>query len=214
MIFADDIPDLTAHQHGFPGHWIRTVFMGSAVGETYEGRALLSTFVRSVEAALSYYQSGRNDAFAFTRRKDPTKVPFYEFLRASTSFENCIGHMHIAIRCMQKIRSKPVVPREIKDLFSAKPGFMHGSVQNTVRNVRDAVQHGYDKVMDGTISEGSAFTLSLSGIETPHPGQSGQTLKTWDRVEVGSHHIRFEDLARWLEEMGDCAERLAAYSPN
>ena len=208
MIFAHEIPELSGHPSGFPGYWVMLIFTGT-LDQSYAAKALVSNYVRHVEAA-STYRKGRAQALKFIHH-DGSSVPIYDFLAASSEFEHCIGDTHRAIQCMRGIIRNQAVPQVIRNLFSHKPGFTKSATMNQVKNIRNAVQHTYDMIAKGEISEDSPYVLAIDGLEVPvaDSDQPGQVLKTFDRLRIGSQHITLEELRIVLEEMGACAERIA-----
>ena len=165
MIFAEEIPALEAFPNGFPGFWLGAVFIGYA-NDSYEGRALLSNFVRHVEAAYRHYREGRRQALEFIHR-DASHLPIYEFMNASTDFEECLDHVYRAMQCMQGIIRSQLVPQRIRDLFANKPAFSTKSNLTDVSDLRDCAQHTYDKIRKGELKAGGPFVLAMDGREEP-----------------------------------------------
>jgi hypothetical protein len=102
------------------------------------------------------------------------------------------------------------VPDDVRALFPTKPRFASAAAEQ-LRNVRVAIQHMDEKVLNGTIPDGTPFALMATGDETPVPDQPGQTLKVIDRLVIGDQELSFVELAAWLTEMGDCAEIISKY---
>ena len=214
MIFAENIPPLDVFPNGFPGFWLGSVFIGYA-NDSYEGRALLSNYVRHVEAAFRHYRRGRAEALQFIQR-DASHLPIYEFMNASTDFEECIDHVYRAMQCMQGIIRSQSVPQPLRDLFSSKPAFVARANMTMVSDLRDSAQHTYDKIRRGKLQAGGPFVLAMDGREEPisDPSNPNQILKTWDRLSIGTYSITFDQVVEWLTEMGNCAERITSYSSN
>lgn len=205
---ALDIPELTGPR-AFPGQFVNALVGPQCPSPA--GQAMLTSFVRFVEAARAQYRVGGAAAQTFVSENQN----LYGFVDASTAFETCNGYMHRAIRCMRAIRSKPAVSVVANALFPTSPPFMANAVQNSVRNVRDAVQHSYDKVFDGSIVEGTPFMLGLVGTEvsTPTADNPNQTTLTYDGIHIGSQRIHFVNMAVWLDQMAEAAESIVAYHP-
>ena len=195
VIFALDIPELTG-PGAFPGQFVNALLGPQC--PSHAGQAMLTSFVRFVEASRAQYRGGRSAAQTFVRENQN----LYGFIDASTAFETCNGYMHRAIRCMRAIRSKADVAVAARALFPQRPPFMENAVQNSVRNVRDAVQHSYDRVFSGSVPTGTPFMLALAGTEVPTPTVDNpqQTTMTWDRIEIGIHWVSFADMALWLNQ--------------
>lgn len=208
MIFSLEIPELQGPQ-AFPGQLLN-VFLGPQCSN-YAGQAMLTSFVRFVEAAQMQYHVGSAAAQRFVDESQN----LYSFFDASSAFEACIGYMHRAIRCMKAIRSQKEVAVASLALFPKRPAFMADDVQKQLRNVRDAIQHNYEKVFDGSIPQGTPFMLTLAGTEvlTPTADNARQTTKTWNGVEIGEHRISFADISAWLNQMAFAAEAIVTYRP-
>ena len=112
---------------------------------------------------------------------------------------------------MIRIRSRSDVPNALKALFLNKPRFTEDRVANRIQNVRHAIQHLEEKILDGSIPEFTPFALRADGAETPVPGEPGQTLKTIDRLQIGAYEIRFSELCTWLQEMALFADQISKY---
>lgn len=210
MILAERIPELSEYPSGFPGYWLSLIFTDK-LDSSYVAKALVTNYVRHVESAYSHYRNGRSEALKFINH-DGSSIPLYAFLNSSSEFEGCIGNMHRAGQCMRGIVRNLAVPQPIRDLFQPKPAFIQPQIADRIRDLRHSVQHTYEKIAKGHISNDSPFVLAIDGEEVPVPesDQPGQTLKTFDRLRIGSEFITFSDLKSVLAEMGHCAERLAA----
>jgi hypothetical protein len=138
-------------------------------------------------------------------------IPLEVHTMASAYFEACLTNMHRAVRCMIKIRSRPDVPADLKSLIPKKPRFTEPRVADRIRDVRDAAQHLEEQVLKGTVPEKTPFMIIAVGQETPVPEEPGQTLKTIDRLQIGTYEIKFSELCAWLQEMGECAEKITNY---
>jgi hypothetical protein len=80
--------------------------------------------------------------------------------------------------------------------------------------MRNDIHHMEELVLDGRIKEGDSFALRPDGPETPHPSETGQTIKRIDRLVIGVREIQFSELSTWLKEMAGVAEKIAAYGPD
>jgi hypothetical protein len=212
MIFKDEMPELAAYPKGFPGFWLGVVFTSHLDGSS-RGKALVTNYIRNVEAAHRHYRHGRQNALTFIYRNEPGGLPLYEFLNACTSFEDCVSHAHRGLQCMAGIISKQTVPQGIRALFKPKPGFMKAAVQDRIREMRNTIHHTYERMEKGDITDETPFVLGLTGrdvrLATP-----GTVIRVWDRMQIGKFHVTFAELVLWLTEMGECADRITAYSPS
>lgn len=69
-------------------------------------------------------------------------------------------------------------------------------------------------VMHGRIANGQPFALKPDGPEIPHPTEANQTVKTIDRLVIGTREMRFTELAALLKEMASVAVRIAEFLPS
>ena len=188
--------------------------MSETFEHPYASKALLANYVRHVEAAFESYRRGRECELKFITNEG-RGIRTYEFLAASSAFEHCISNMHRAIVCMRSIARNRVVPQPIRALFANRPSFIKPATADIISGIRDAVQHTFEQIAQGKIAPNSAYVLSAGGPETiVEDGEPPQTLKTFDRLSIGHHEIKFEQVKEILVEMGDCAERLATYNPH
>ncbi len=204
-----ELPELTEFPNGFPRHWLNIIFTGNRP-DTYQIHAITTTYVRLVEAAFAEYRQGRL-LFHAVWNGDRSTIPIGPHNLACASFESCLTNMHRAVQCMLKIRGRPDVPQALKDLIPKKPRFTEARIADRIRDVRHAIQHLEGQVLDGTIPENTPFALQAVGPETPIPEEPGQTLKTFDRLQIGSSEITFLELCTWLNEMGRCAEQISKF---
>ena len=96
-------------------------------------------------------------------------------------------------------------------LNEERPRFVAAAASDQIRDMRNAIHHLEERVMDGSIEAQETFTLKPDGPETPHATEPGQTDKTIDRLIIGKQEIMFANLAAWLAEMGRFADKLANY---
>ncbi len=79
--------------------------------------------------------------------------------------------------------------------------------------MRDAVHHLEEKVVNGKVTEGQSIALRPVGQEVAHFTEPGQTVKTFDRLEIGPHQLLFSDIVFWLSEMSTVAAKIAQFDP-
>jgi hypothetical protein len=203
------IPELTKYPNGFPEHWLKTLFLDKGPN-TYQARALMSTYIRLVEGAYAHYGTARSHVYTFWNTH--TGIAIGSVNLSSTYFEDCINCMHRAVLCITGIRGNKQIPADVKKVLSSRPRFATGAVANRIRAMRHAVQHMDERVLQGKIVEGSLFAIAANGPEVPAEELGvGQTRKIIDRLIMGDQEIMFSELSEWLAEMGDCAELISKY---
>jgi hypothetical protein len=211
MKVSIEIPDITDFPNGFPGYWLNNIFKGS-ISLSYSTNALVTTYIRLVEAALTEYRLGQVRLREFWNTHDSLNLGAIH--KSIAHFEACLTDMHRAIRCFNRLRKNRNVPQEFRIFLSLdKLTFVADNVTDRLKNMRDAIHHIEEKVFDGTILDGSSFTLRPDGPETPISDEPGQSLKLIDRLTIGDMEITFSELAKWLVEMGHQAEKISGYKP-
>lgn len=211
MIVKIEIPELTLYPNGFPLYWGSSIFLTGNRARDYQVTAILSTYIRLVEAAFIQYKEARRLILKVWSNHSAIEIGAAN--HSATNFENCITSMHRSVLCMQKIRGIRAVPDDIKALFPKRPVFAIDTVANRLRDIRNTIQHLDDQVLNGTIPSGAPFTFLATGPESPvlESDQPGQTLKVIDRLAIGSNELLFSDIFNWLKEMGDCAEKISQH---
>ena len=208
MYIEIEIPEIKEFPKGFPGHWAK-MLIGS-ISSNRRVNALSTTYVRLVEAALIEYRLAEAPLREFWEESSSIKISAIH--RSIAHFEACITDMHRAIRCFTWLRNNKMVPKGLKVLLCAeKPTFIADKIAGRLREVRDAIHHMEEKFMDENIPEGTSYTLSPYGLETPVDGEPNQTLKKIDRLKIGKMEIMFSELSEWLIEMGHYAEKISNY---
>jgi hypothetical protein len=208
MIVEIAIPELSLYPNGFPDYWLNMLFRGS-MPNIYKVKVLVTTYVRLVEGAYTHYRVARSHVEAFWNAH--SSLALGSAIISTTYFEDCINSMHRAVLFMRRIRSNRDVPADLKSLFPKKPQFATEAVAKRLRDIRGAIQHMDDRVLNGNIPKDTPFALMATGPETPVLDQPNQTLKVIDRLTLGSDEILFTDLVTWLHEMGKCAEIISKY---
>jgi len=205
------LPEIPEHASGFPQYWIKSLFIQSP-SDRYQVNALTSTYVRLVEAALIEYNSGTVMLRKFWGTH--TSLNLGAMHRSVSHFETCISNMYRATNCFRRLRrDRGQAPLSLR-LNAEKANFATDAVADRFRTIRNEIHHLEEMVMDGRIANGQPFALKPDGPETPHPTEPHQTIKTIDRLAIGTHEVRFSELASWLSEMASFAVMIAEFLPN
>jgi len=208
MIVEIAIPELTLYPKGFPDYWLNMVFRGT-VSDIHKINALVTTYVRLVEASYTHYRFARRHVQEFWNNN--FSLPLGSANLSATYFEDCINSMHRTVLFMRGIRNNREVPTDLISLFPKKPRFTQDGVAKRLRELRDAVQHMDELLLKGAIPKDTPFALQATGPETPVLDQPNQTRTVIDRLTIGGYEILFTELVAWLHEMGKCAEILSKY---
>lgn len=211
MYIEFELPEISEHAPGFPQYWLKTLFIQSP-SNRYQINALTSTYVRLVEAALIDYHSGAVRLREFWGTHSSLNLGAMH--RSMSHFETCISNMHRATNCFRRLRrDRKQDPLSLK-LNVEKASFAADSVADRFRTIRNEIHHLEEMVMDGRIVDGQPFALKPDGPEAPHPTEPHQTIKTIDRLVIGTREVRFSELATWLTEMADFATKIAEFLPS
>lgn len=209
MYIEFDVPEISEYASGFPQYWLKIVFIQSPSTQ-YQINALTSTYVRLVEAAIVEYHAGAAKLKEFWNTH--TSFNLGAMHRSMSHFEACISDMHRATNCFRRLRGGQDPLCAV--LRTEKAQFANDTVADVFRAIRNEIHHLEGSVMDGTIRDGQPFALHPDGLEKPHPTEPGQTIKTIDRLVIGSHEVLLRDLATWLKEMGRFATIIAEFLPS
>lgn len=211
MYIEFDTPDISEFSSGFPGYWLKSIFIQSP-SEKYQVNALTSTYIRLVEAALFEYSSGISKLKEFYGTNSSINISALH--RSVSHFEACISNMHRAINCFRRLRRDRDKDPLAMHLNAEKSNFAAEAVAKKLRDMRNEIHHLDEMVLDGRVSNGQPFALGASGRETAHPSEPNQTIKTIDRICIGSKEIKFQELHTWLTEMAGFAQKITDFLPN
>lgn len=210
MIVDFALPDVPEPTATISDYWLRYLFVGSP-SQNSQVNALASTYMRLVEASIAEYGLG----CAALRQvwSDHTSLGLRAMHKSISHFESCMSDMHRAIAVYKRLRNHTARDPLSVYLAGVKPAFISDKIAFQVRDMRDAVHHLEEKVVNGEVSEGQPIALKPEGQEISHPSEPGQTIKTFDRLVIGPHQLMFSDIATWLSEMSAVAAKVAQSDP-
>lgn len=192
-------------------YWNRYFFVGSP-SQNQHINALASTYMRLAEAAIVEYDLGcraLREVWA-----DETSLSLRAMHRSISHFESCVSDMHRAISAYRRLRRHRAMDPLSLYLAKHKPDFATDAIANQIRIVRDTIHHLEEMVVEDRIPDGRPIALRPNGVELAHPSEEGQTVKTFDRLEIGVHQLTFHSIATWLREISSVAAEIAEYEPN
>lgn len=210
MIVEFELPEVSVPDSIISSFWVRFLFLGTP-SQNRQVIALASTYMRLAETAIVEYQMG-SEALRQVWA-DHTSLGLRAMHRSISHFESCISDMHRAIAAYRHLRNHRDRDPLSVYLADVKPRFITDKIAFQVRDMRDAVHHLEKLVVRGEIAEGQPIALKPEGDEFPHPTEAGQTVKTFDRLVIGPHSLKFSDIANWLTEMSSVAARIAQFDP-
>ena len=206
-----NLPTVAEPRAAISSYWSRRIFGGQPSQDPHVD-ALASTCMRLVEAAVAKYGLAASALRQFFN--DHSSLGLGAMHRATAHFEACVTDMHRAINVFRRLRNTRDRDPLAVYLAEVKPSFVDDRVATPVRNMRDAIHHFQEKLDKGQFAEGEPIAVKPDGPEDPHPSQEGQTIKTCDRLVIGSHELPFVDIADCLKEMSSAASRIAEFDPS
>jgi hypothetical protein len=210
MLVAFDLPEVPEPGPEISNYWVRYFFVGSP-SRNHQVNTLASTYMRLVEAAIVEYRLGSAALRQFW--SSHSSLDLRTMHRSISHFESCVSDMHRAIAAYRRLRNHPDKDPLSAYLEDQKPAFISDKIAFQVRNMRDAIHHLEEKVVKGQVTEGQSIALKPEGPEISHQNEPGQTIKTFDRLEIGPHQLTFLDIATWLAEMSTAAAKIAQFDP-
>jgi len=208
------IPPLTKYTQGFPAYWLKSMFISRLSEDHAATNALASTYIRLVEAAMREYRAAAEAQKEFWNTHHYVNLSAMN--RSIAHFEHLITNMHRAIRCLRALRSNKQISMALKEgALHGKPRFNDDKVAGRLMEMRDTVHHFEEAILDGSrVPEQTSYVLNASGPEILDDKDAGQTIKVLDRLAIGTLEVPFQELAEWLEEMGDYAQQITDYLPS
>lgn len=205
MYVEIDVPELPEYPRRLIAFWTRLLMQ--PISADYRIHVLAATYMRLVEAACVELQLGVAKLRELWGTGDGFNLG--GMLRSTAHFETCLSVMHRAIRCYRALhrRNDPLATM----LSAAKPRFVSDAVVEDLRQVRDAIQHIEEKVINGKLKQGQPMILRATGDDRPHKTEPNQTVLRIDRLVIGDRAVTFAALQEILSEMVLCAEKIAAY---
>jgi hypothetical protein len=200
------LPDLSEFKDGFPA--VNVLFAGLGPAD-FKTRALMAAFLRLTGTAIRQYENARA-IVQWLHSATHSAIPVGAFHDSSGYFEACITNMHRATQAMLALKRRPDIQMDVKAVLPKKIHFTQDTVEQRVREVRDAVQHFDELIFQGVPSPGVAIVLVADGYEE---NRGDDTFKVIDRLKIGNYEIRFDELCQWLREMAKCANALRSYGP-
>lgn len=211
MYIEFDLPDTPPKPDAFAQYWLRSIFISSA-SPRYEINALATTYVRLVSAALVEYEEGSKCLRDFWGTH--TSLNLSAMHRSISHFESCIFNANRATNCFRRLRGDRLHDPIALALRQKKFFFSQDTIADRIREMRNEIHHLEDSVLDGQITQGQDFTLRPDGPEVPHLTEENQTVKTIDRLVIGTHEILFRELVQWLQEMTEAVSKIAEVLPS
>lgn len=197
MYVEFDLPEPPRLPDAFALYWLDGFFQSPST--RFEINALSNTYVRLVHAAMIEYEEGIARLREFW--SSHTSVNLGAMYRSISHFESCIFSMNRAINCFRRLRGDRLHDPVAVALRKDRVLFAQDAIADRIREIRNEIHHLEDSVLEGTVVDGQFVALKPDGPEVPHASEENQTVKTMDRLVIGSREVAFRELAAWLEEM-------------
>jgi hypothetical protein len=149
-------------------------------------RALRYGYLRLVDKCTYEYRRGRELLMAFVDAERGQR--FGILLQSASHFESCISTMKRAVSYLDALRRDKDGPSISKNVAVLRN-------QDRIRRVRDAIEHTDEDILKGTLSPGDAHVLLVKD----------------DELELAGEKIRYDELAKWIEELHDEAHKIAGH---
>lgn len=158
------------------------------------GRTLADGFVRRTCRMVVKYERARAAALEF-KEGQLTRT----FLELQDSLEGTVHDLHRSLRYLQKLRNAdsrgndgaPLVPK------SNKMRCLNVAAEDRIRQFRDDIEHLDDDVAAKRANPGWLVGVAIDA----------------DAMRIGEHRITFSELASWIRELFEIAERLGSIAP-
>jgi hypothetical protein len=203
-------PDTADDPKKFAHYWLNAFFVHQVSGN-HQVLALAHTYVRLVEAALVEFREGVR--YLHDVWETHTSLQLGSMNRSIAHFESCVSDMYRAVNCFRSLRRHRSRDPLSQAVAADKPGFASDGVARRFNKVRHELHHMEEVLVQGRLKQGEPFVLAPTGPEVPHPIEEGQTIKTVDRLRIGTREILFTELVGWLQEMTVTAIKIADFVP-
>jgi len=152
---------------------------------------LANSLVRLTDKTIHEHQLAQKELADFVKRQS-----IISFFRAQGHLENCILSLSRAINFADVVKKaglrlpdgSPLIPRGNIELMSTR-------VRHRIKNLRDAIVHGDERVIKSAIKAGNPIALN--------PDNNGLSLE--------GISVTYEELGRWLRQLHALAVRINQY---
>jgi len=165
---------------------LNRVFAGGGPTEQ-KSYALVMNFVRIVDKLVADYERTRANLTEFVNTPNNVMAPL---IYATNNCESCITTIIRAIKLGRRIRRDQNGPQIAKKLF-----VLSDSVSIKLNGIRNAIEHIDDHIASDTWTPDEPICLIIKN----------------DRLEVVSEEITYAELADWVRQLNELAEKLAMY---
>lgn len=208
-----DIPDVPAPTNPFLGYWGAQLIIGH-FSNSSKVVTLSSTFVRCVFSAREDYLAATQHLYAAFQSTRAMQLS--ELYRSIGRFETCISGMYLAERAFVRLRRcVELSPESAAVINDETPAFIAPRVRDRLKLMRDTMQHIEELLAKGKLTEDLPYMVQPTGDERPlaDPEELADTVLVIDRLRIGEHVVRFEEIVEWLGEMIAYVEKLRSLMP-
>ena len=212
MYIEFDVPELNIDLRPLGGYWMQIIFIGGWTASP-QVQALANNYMRLTESSVIEYRAGRESVLEYWNSHNSVAIGAIH--RASSHFETCVTNMHRAVNFLRQLRRQRDLPPRLGQILQVdRPMIVRDTVSGQLRRFRDAIHHVDEMIVDGRYESGQPAALLPGGLEIAHPAEENQTIKTIDRISIGSQELRLPLISEWLTEMHGIASQLAEYFPD
>lgn len=161
-----------------------------AFAESRSGQGWLTNLVRLCDKAAMEYDAGRLASLDYASNRHQGRISPY--FRVIDHMESCVNALHRALLHAERIRGLKDPPPIDRTAWRA----LH-EASSRLNDVRNAIEHTEQMLARGKLPEGQPVILA--------PGRDG--------VSIGSHHIRYAELARCISRLHQIMSALLEVSP-
>lgn len=190
-MIKSDWPELQGSPGRLIGYTTIRLFAGQLGASTSKERVLAISYIRLVAKAVHDFELAGS-------ANDAAREPLSDFLSAiqvTDHLENCIVTLHRTLLFLNTLKDRGILTADAEHI-TLKPRsapVLATETQKRIRDMRDAILHMDDRIMDGEYIDGTPIALS------PRNG----------RLELESVVIRLDEIANWLDQLSEIAELLA-----
>ena len=148
----------------------------------YAAASYSKIFIRLCDLAIQEYNLARESLISHV--SSPNMVMSHLFV-ATGHLEQCINAMRRALR----------FARHQNGLKLPRTEVISSRVENRIINLRGAIEHTDERIRDKVIQEGEFFMLAVKS----------------NAIELDGKEILFSELAEWLKQLQELAEKVATY---
>lgn len=165
---------------------ILNIFFRGGGPKDHKVKALWINYIRVVDHLIREYKYAHASLKLYVTTPNNVISPLFICIG---HLESCIGLMKRAIYFARKIR---------RGMKIGKYSVLSSAIGDRITNLRNAIEHLDDYIIKSKISQGSPIALIVKK----------------NSIELAGNEIYFSELAEWIKELHEIAEKLVNYIDN